>query len=269
MRTGTSRPAYTPQILLMWVLTWKKLNHPNISAFYGVAIEISPLALVYGWEENGNILQYTRSHPDVCWLALLLQVAEALQYLHSLGIVHGILIGANVLISRSGQVRLTGYGLADLYADPNLTAAFPIVGNERSLAPEIVDSTNAVTKSKAADVFAFGMLAVEVSTGRPPLEKCGDTEAPRFILSGGRPELPHDSEALGLTEEVWQLFQRCWHQDPTRRITIEGVVMSLQDLLGIERAPNVPFGSGEIGEHPPRPGSQKAPKWWRRLSCVG
>lgn len=256
-------------ILLASVLAWKKLNHPNISVFYGVATEISPLALVYGWEENGNILQYTKSHQDASWLALLLQVAKALRYLHSLGIVHGNLTGVHVLISGSGQVRLTGYGLADLYADPNLTATVPIVGNERSLAPEIVDSTNAVTESKEADVFAFGMLAVEVSTGRPPFEECGDVEAPAFILRGGRPERPHDSEALGLTEEVWRLFERCWHQDPTQRITIGDVVVSLQDLLGIERAPNVPLPPEETGGHPPpRPGSRKA-SWWRKLSCVG
>ena len=74
MRTGTSGPAYTPQILLMWVPTLKKLEHPNISVFYGVATEISPFALVYGWEEKGNILQYiTTLHPGKPRLRLVLR----------------------------------------------------------------------------------------------------------------------------------------------------------------------------------------------------
>ena len=77
MRTGTNRPPYTPQILFTRVLRLKKLSHPNISVFYGVAIEISPFALVYGWEENGNILQYTRLHPNTPRLALVLSLPSA------------------------------------------------------------------------------------------------------------------------------------------------------------------------------------------------
>ena len=100
------------QILWKRVVIWKRLSHPNIARFRGVNTITEPfrLALVYDWAEDGNILRYTASHPDVSRSALvsilfpgdvnhltlfwqLLQVAKGLQYLHSFGVPHGNLKG--------------------------------------------------------------------------------------------------------------------------------------------------------------------------------
>ena len=43
---------------------WMKLTHPNIVAFRGVDMALFQLALVYDWEENGDIMQYLESHPE-------------------------------------------------------------------------------------------------------------------------------------------------------------------------------------------------------------
>ena len=81
-----------------------------------------------------------------------------------------------------------------------------------------------VVESKAADVFAFGMLAVEVFTGKIPFENLENEAAALRILKGGRPEMPENAEAIGLTVEIWNLLKSCWHQNPKRRPTIEEVV---------------------------------------------
>ena len=61
------------QILWKLVPMWTKLRHQNIAAFRGVVVETDRfrLALVYDWEENGNIVQYTASHPEVPRLPLV------------------------------------------------------------------------------------------------------------------------------------------------------------------------------------------------------
>ena len=50
---------------------WRKFSHPNIAVFLGVDTDLFPLALVYNWEENGNIVHYLVSHPDAPRLSLV------------------------------------------------------------------------------------------------------------------------------------------------------------------------------------------------------
>jgi len=59
------------QILWKFVPIWRKLNHPNVTVFQGVNTERFQLALIYNWEENGNIMQYMRSHPNTSRLTLV------------------------------------------------------------------------------------------------------------------------------------------------------------------------------------------------------
>ena len=53
------------KILWKIVPTWKRLIHENILPFHGVDTSIFQLALVYDWSDNGNIVQYLESYPDV------------------------------------------------------------------------------------------------------------------------------------------------------------------------------------------------------------
>jgi serine/threonine protein kinase len=130
---------------------------------------------------------------------------------------------------------LTDYGLAPINANPNLSAASPINRNLRWLAPEIInppDTTNTVVESKAADVFAFGIFAIELFTGRLPFEGFSDLRIARQILEGGRPGLPENAGDVGLTPPVWELLQWCWNQDPVQRPTMLEVLRSCEALLG-------------------------------------
>jgi hypothetical protein len=131
---------------------------------------------------------------------------------------------------------LADYGLAPVNANPNLTVALPTVGNSRWLAPEIInqppDVTEPVVESLAADIFALGMVGIEVFTGRPPFDGRSDAGVACLISKGSRPERPHDAEGVGLTIPVWELLERCWDQDPAKRPTIQEVVRSCEALLG-------------------------------------
>jgi len=134
---------------------------------------------------------------------------------------------------------LTEYGLAPINSDPSFTvAATPgAVGTSRWLAPEIIaparkGSNMPVMESKAADVFAFGMFAVEVFTGKVPFEGQKNEAAVLRISRGGRPEMPGDAQAVGLTGEIWGLLESCWQQNPKKRPTMEEVVRRWQGFVG-------------------------------------
>ena len=186
----------------------------------------------------------------------MLQVAKGLQYLHSLNVIHGDLKGvsdastdsvggrltkpiqANVLISASGNAQVCDYGLSTIISNPSFTiAATPgVAGSSRWLAPEIIDPPNKATPtpttaSKAADVFAFAMLAVEVFTGKVPFSNLKNESVVVQIVGGKRPEKPQAAEQLGLTVEMWKFIEKCWNANPDKRPSINEVVRAWEGFV--------------------------------------
>ena len=93
-----------------------------------------------------------------------------------------------------------------------------------------------VMESKAADVFAFAMVAVEVYTGEVPFQGDPPAMAASRVLKGGRPEMPRDAEQMGLTNDIWEFLERCWHQNPKKRPTVKEVVRKWQRFVDGEDA---------------------------------
>ena len=148
---------------------------------------------------------------------------------------------ANVVIDRRGRARLTEYGLAPVNSDPSFTvAATPgTIGTSRWLAPEIINPPHkgngtSMMESKPADVFSFGMLAVEVFTGEVPFGEVKNEEVVLRILRGGRPEMPTNAQAVGLTGGVWKILESCWQQNPKKRPTMEEVVRKWEKSVELD-----------------------------------
>ena len=116
--------------------------------------------------------------------------------------------------------------MASVNANPSLTTTSAIVGNARWLAPEIIDPPRGrvTVASKAADVFAFGVVVAEVVAGKLPFEEMSDSGAACQILRGARPKLPQYTEDNGFTPQLRELVEKCWSQDPAERPTIDEVV---------------------------------------------
>lgn len=154
-------------------VSWKYLSHPNIVPFLGVEADPSTLCLVSEWMENGTIASYLLENPDAARLYLLLDIAQGLQYLHSdaVCIIHGDLKSFNILINAKHRACLADFGLASIAYDsnaPNITSSFSTRAMTiRWTAPELLNperfGLEHVLPSRASDVYAFGMVAWEVS----------------------------------------------------------------------------------------------------------
>jgi len=111
------------------------------------------------------------------------------------------------------------------------------VGTSRWSPPELMSSVidgtvRPVMESKPADVFSFAMLVVEVFTGAPPFEGRTPAKAAYDIFRGDRPEMPGNAQAVGLTAEMWELLEKCWHQNPENRPTMGEVVRIWRTFVG-------------------------------------
>lgn len=222
------------------VLVWKFLRHPNVLPFVGINESISRFCMISPWATNGNITQYLKQDCMCDRTKLLQDAAAGLSYLHTLGIVHGDLKSANILINFRGEACLADFGLATFIHNVNTIAAFAsttggIRGSVRWMAPERMDPEGAGYVSsqptKASDVYSFGITMVEVFTGVIPFHNSrNDAAVIAAVLSGKRPSRPPQPQAeeVGLSSSVWALIERCWDQDPRKRPIIASVIEALQ-----------------------------------------
>ncbi|KAG9092573.1 hypothetical protein FS749_015608 [Ceratobasidium sp. UAMH 11750] len=137
---------------------WSKFHHENVLDLFGLALFQNQIAMVSPWMEHGSLVTYVAHNPDINIHALCAQVAEGLAYVHSQGVVHGDIKGANVLISQSGTAKLTDFGCTTIQQDA--TVGFTQTGTHnfslRWAAPELLTDDDAA--SVASDVYALGMV---------------------------------------------------------------------------------------------------------------
>src|SRR5262245_61736601 len=98
---------------------------------------------------------------------MLAEVADALEYAHQQGVVHRDIKPSNLLLSPSGRLYLTDFGLARLLEQPGMTVTGEFVGTPMYMAPEQIAAGRAPIDHRA-DVYSLGATLYEVLTLRPP-----------------------------------------------------------------------------------------------------
>ncbi|HSP77383.1 MAG TPA: serine/threonine-protein kinase [Myxococcaceae bacterium] len=98
----------------------------------------------------------------------LLQVCEALAYIHAHGVVHRDLKPSNIMVDEDRQVRLMDFGLAKFLADDAaMTREGRIVGTFRYMSPEQILGE---PLDPRADLYSLGVILYELLSGRPPFD---------------------------------------------------------------------------------------------------
>ncbi|KAJ9141565.1 hypothetical protein P3X46_032088 [Hevea brasiliensis] len=167
---------------------------------------------------------------------IALGAARGIQYLHSQGpnVSHGNIKSSNILLTQSYEARVSDFGLAHLVgpsSTPNRVAGYR--------APEVTDPRRV---SQKADVFSFGVLLLELLTGKPPTHALLHEEGvdlPRWVQSIVREEWTSevfDLELLryqNVEEEMVQLLQLgidCAAQYPDNRPSMSEVTSRIEEL---------------------------------------
>ncbi|RYZ37170.1 MAG: serine/threonine protein kinase [Myxococcaceae bacterium] len=117
----------------------------------------------------------------------MLQVCEALAYIHGHGLVHRDLKPSNIMVDDDRQVRLMDFGLAKFLADDaGITADGKLVGTYRYMAPEQILGEPLDGRS---DLYSLGVILYELISGRPPFDAKTPHELWRQVLETEAPPL--------------------------------------------------------------------------------
>lgn len=174
------------------------------------------------------------------------QAAEALEYAHSQQIVHRDLKPANILLTESGKVKITDFGIAKLAAHERTIQTVGIVGTPAYMSPEQVTGHHIDARS---DLFSLGVVFYIMLTGEKPF--VGDTAAAMFKIVYEDPVLPSQIKPeLGTGYDY--LILRCLAKDREKRYLSAREFLDDLDDVRHDRSPRsesrVPFSQLRAGD---------------------
>jgi serine/threonine protein kinase len=142
------------------------LNHPGLVRVYDAGEQDGDAFVVLELVEGPTLASRLANggRPSSTEVAELgAQLADALDHVHSNGVVHRDVTPSNVLCGPDGRARLADFGIARLVDTTRVTAAATTVGTAAYMAPEQVQGREV---TPAADVYALGLVLLELLTGR-------------------------------------------------------------------------------------------------------
>ncbi|KAJ7655202.1 kinase-like domain-containing protein, partial [Mycena polygramma] len=224
-------------------------KHPNVLRVRGSWMDGHKLYIALRLMNKGSAADVMRygwpggMEEDVV-RCILQQALQGLNYLHVNGFIHRDVKAANLLIDDDGTVLLGDLGVAaDLSEDTNsghnatrisfeapTVVTRPKIGKRKSfvgtpcwMAPEVIQARH---YDSSADIWSFGITALELTQGRPPRSR----ESPQRVLlktiQEDPPTLDRESGTYKYSRAFKEVVDSCLVKDPSKRPTAEELLQS-------------------------------------------
>jgi len=201
------------------------LSHPAIVAVYDVGEDYLVMEYLEGRTLQAILRERGRLEPQEV-RAILAPVAEAIDLAHRRSIVHRDIKPANVMVQADGHPKLMDFGVAKVETSV-MTATGQILGSPTYMAPEQIADQPVTGR---ADVYALGVVAYELLTGRPPFYGKTITQVIYHVMHGlAAPPQRLNASLPGGYDDV---FARVLQKDPAQRYETAGAFVAALDVLG-------------------------------------
>ncbi|KAJ6409732.1 hypothetical protein OIU84_009265 [Salix udensis] len=158
-----------------------RVHHRHLVSLVGYCIAGEQKLLVYEFVPNSTLAFHLhgKGRPTMDWpsrLKIALGSAKGLAYLHEdchPRIIHRDIKATNILLDCNFEAMVADFGLAKLSSDTCTHVSTRVMGTFGYLAPEYASSGKLTEKS---DVFSFGVMLLELITGRLPVDVSGDMD---------------------------------------------------------------------------------------------
>lgn len=212
------------------------VQHPNLLALTAFGEHEGQLYVVRPFIPGGALRRlFGRPLPLDRVIQLLRPIAEALDYAHGQGFVHGDLKPGNILLPNAGSVVLVDLGIAQLLPRGSsllMAATGRYYGTPEYLSPE---QAHGLPLDRRTDEYALGVILYEALLGRPPFRAESPADTPRTIaarhITAAPPSPRKVNPALGAAVE--QVLLRGLEKDPERRFpSCSALIAALEEAAG-------------------------------------
>ena len=227
IRPAFTRNANARERFLIEARAMARVRHENVVEIFAFGelaqtpyfvMEYVPGTNVANWLDDGILEDRLPSIDEA--LGYLDQVCRGVGAIHTSGAVHGDLKPSNLLIGPSSRLAVADMGLSRLFDPKGRLGDHPMAGTPAYMAPEFARTDLPRELVQRGDVYALGVIAFEMLTGRQPFE----IESTSDMLAahrGGRPPLP-SLVRPDLTTAFDAPLLQALHFDPQQRTASPG-----------------------------------------------
>lgn len=205
-----------------------RLNHPNILTIHEMGEYRGSPYIVMEYIEGTNLDELRKIHGTIPFAQAIKygrEIASALDYAHSKGVIHRDVKPSNILIDKNDSVKVVDFGIAKLI-DSDLTQPYQILGSPSYMSPEQIMGGPIDGRS---DVFSTGIVFYYILTGRKPFEADNISLIIQKILND-TPEPPTKVKS-DLPPHTDYVLLKALAKDPKERYS---TVMEFIDALSME-----------------------------------
>ncbi|AEE76809.1 unnamed protein product [Arabidopsis thaliana] len=229
-----------------------KVRHRHLVALLGYCVNGNERLLVYEYMPQGNLGQHLfewseLGYSPLTWkqrVSIALDVARGVEYLHSLAqqsFIHRDLKPSNILLGDDMRAKVADFGLVKNAPDGKYSVETRLAGTFGYLAPEYAATGRVTTK---VDVYAFGVVLMEILTGRKALDDSLPDERSHLVTWFRRilinkenipkaldQTLEADEETMESIYRVAELAGHCTAREPQQRPDMGHAVNVLGPLV--------------------------------------
>lgn len=203
-----------------------KVRHPNIVELKDSIETEDTVYIIMELCAGGMLTEWNKTHKNLNEkLAILKQIVEGLHHLHSIGFVHRDIKPQNILLDRSGCVKIADFGFACEFLQGSMMDT--LCGSPMYMAPEILLQKKYDNK---VDVWSIGILSYELLTGKPPFTGINCQDLLKNIKCRWQ-YLPYDT--LCLDDSFLSILKLMLNPFPDKRPSCQDILLNLvfEDLI--------------------------------------